>query len=352
MKKLLLITITVLFAAGPLMAQEGVRFFRPLGDDVPLNGSFLFGETSSTSGTQLGVDFLTSAGDTVYAAHDGVVGLNSSDGDYGTFIVIDGMWKEEKVNTLYGQLTETLVAQDDSVSRGDPIGLGGDSSTEAAVHFQVRYGWHSDEDPLDGSWLNPELWVAMDTTGVIVGTVPGAASATRVDIAPDPKPRPPYQNYGWSLTYDFDSESRLGSDPDYLDNYVIGDVKEGTYTITSGDYSKTVEVVAGQITSVEGIEVTSFEEEKQIANNIRLSQNYPNPFNPTTVISYSIPKSSHVKLAVYDIVGKQVAVLTDQQMSAGNHDVTFHASDLSSGIYLYRLTVGNEMLTRKLTLIK
>lgn len=345
--------ITVLFAGSPLVAQEAVRLVRPVSDDRPMNGRFLFGETSSANGTQTGVDFVTEVGDTVFAAHAGTVGTVSDELFAGNFLILDGNWKDEKINTYYGHLVKAIVAEGATVAAGDPIAIAGQTGDVSGprLHFEIRYGWHSSETPLDNSYMNPELWVSMANTGVIVGTVPSALNETRVDIDPDPKTRPPYDTYSYSLTYDF-SSSKIGSDPFYNENYVIGEVKPGTYTITSGTYVKTVTVNAGEITSVEGISVTSNEEENYMAKDLRLNQNYPNPFNPSTVISFTIPNNNFVTLAVYDMLGKQVALLKNQQMSAGSHDVSFNAANLSSGIYLYRLTVGQDMLTRKLTLIK
>ncbi len=83
-----------------------------------------------------------------------------------------------------------------------------------------------------------------------------------------------------------------------------------------------------------------------------LAQNYPNPFNPTTVISYQLPVSSEVRLEVYDMLGRQVATLVNGQVAAGRHNVNFDASNLSSGVYLYRLQAGAQIITRKLTILK
>ncbi len=83
-----------------------------------------------------------------------------------------------------------------------------------------------------------------------------------------------------------------------------------------------------------------------------LAQNYPNPFNPSTVIRYTLDAGRQTRLAVYDILGRQVAVLVDGMMPAGAHQVSFDASALPSGIYLYSLEAGGERIQRKMTLVK
>ncbi len=86
--------------------------------------------------------------------------------------------------------------------------------------------------------------------------------------------------------------------------------------------------------------------------NYQLSQNYPNPFNPTTAINFVLPRSEMTKLAVFDVLGRQVATLLDGRMEAGQHAVTFDASTLSSGVYFYRLEAGSFQMTRKMLLLK
>jgi hypothetical protein len=83
-----------------------------------------------------------------------------------------------------------------------------------------------------------------------------------------------------------------------------------------------------------------------------LYQNYPNPFNAITTISYDLPKSAHISLRVFDLLGRQVAVLKDGMMEAGSHRVTFDGSSLASGIYFARLDAGKFSQTKKLMLLK
>lgn len=79
---------------------------------------------------------------------------------------------------------------------------------------------------------------------------------------------------------------------------------------------------------------------------------YPNPFNPTTQIRFSIPESGSVQLTVHDILGREVAILVNGTFPAGEHQTTFDATNLSSGVYLYRLQAGNQILTGKLMLVR
>lgn len=90
----------------------------------------------------------------------------------------------------------------------------------------------------------------------------------------------------------------------------------------------------------------------QLPGQITLSQNYPNPFNPTTIIEYDINSISDVRLEVFNMLGQSVGVLVNEQKAAGSHTVSFDASGLSSGIYIYRISANNNQVTRRMTLIK
>ena len=92
--------------------------------------------------------------------------------------------------------------------------------------------------------------------------------------------------------------------------------------------------------------------EGEIPKHFTLLQNYPNPFNPSTIIRFELPKSSEVRLSVYDILGREVSVLVNERRDVGVHEVKFDGSDLASGMYFYRLQAGDFVQTRKLLLLK
>jgi len=83
-----------------------------------------------------------------------------------------------------------------------------------------------------------------------------------------------------------------------------------------------------------------------------LDQNYPNPFNPSTSIKYSVPESGNIRLSVFNVVGEEVAVLAEGFSQAGSFEVTFDASNLSTGVYLYKLQSANSVQTKKMMLLK
>jgi uncharacterized repeat protein (TIGR01451 family) len=85
---------------------------------------------------------------------------------------------------------------------------------------------------------------------------------------------------------------------------------------------------------------------------VELGMGYPNPFNPEAVIPFALSESSQVRLAVYDMLGRQVAVLVEGQVSAGVHEAVFNGSRLPTGVYLVRLEAQGQVQTQRITLMK
>jgi hypothetical protein len=90
---------------------------------------------------------------------------------------------------------------------------------------------------------------------------------------------------------------------------------------------------------------------------IALAQNYPNPFNPETTIEFALPQNDVVKLAIFDVLGREVTTLMNGPMTAGQHQITWHGkfsdgSSAASGIYFYRLATAQTVMTRKMILLR
>jgi hypothetical protein len=100
------------------------------------------------------------------------------------------------------------------------------------------------------------------------------------------------------------------------------------------------------------IVITGVHDQDHVPTSFSLSQNYPNPFNPSTRIEFGLPRESHVKLEVFTMLGERVATLIDDTRPAGMYSLQFNASDLGSGLYLYRLSTAETFLSKKMLLLK
>ncbi|OGU34439.1 MAG: hypothetical protein A2068_05830 [Ignavibacteria bacterium GWB2_35_6b] len=129
-----------------------------------------------------------------------------------------------------------------------------------------------------------------------------------------------------------------------VDNAVI-DYENNTVTFSNTEVSSYVILAENEVTAVNDIS-------SNLDNNFKLFQNYPNPFNPSTTIGFSLPVNDYVKLSIYDLLGREVKVLINKNLTAGNHSIIFDASGLSSGIYFYQLKAGKTNLIKKLNLLK
>jgi hypothetical protein len=123
------------------------------------------------------------------------------------------------------------------------------------------------------------------------------------------------------------------------------------YVTSNGQVATRYDVVVQDVSFTSSTSVDTEDEEELPAAYV-LEQNYPNPFNPVTTIAFTLPEAAHVRLAVYDVLGRQVTVLLDEVRSTGRHTVSFDASPLPSGTYFYRLEAPSQTLTRTLVLTK
>lgn len=121
---------------------------------------------------------------------------------------------------------------------------------------------------------------------------------------------------------------------------------------SAGTVSDTACSAFGQFAIGVGPKVTAVEESSSLPKEFALLRNYPNPFNPATTIRFELPFETHVSLTIYNLLGQQITKLVDETRRAGNHVVTFDASQLTSGVYLYQLQAGSFNQTRKMMLVK
>jgi hypothetical protein len=209
----------------------------------------------------------------------------------------------------------------------------------------------------------PMIYNTIDSDLVSYGTLTNNNSGTHTYICKKYRLNVPT---GWTVSYCFslcyppfiDSTSEvLGNGPHdfsmhFMDTNLVGPHNPGTgyasmvvYDITNPSVKDSV--VFGATGWPLGIKPIS-----STVSEFKLNQNYPNPFNPTTKIVFSIPKSDFVDLRIYDILGREVAVLASGYVNAGEYEVEWDAKNLASGMYYYRLKTPDNVAVKKMTLVK
>lgn len=145
----------------------------------------------------------------------------------------------------------------------------------------------------------------------------------------------------WDMEY-YGLDSISGGDNILVDkNYNI-------YINGTGKYNSVRGSIVMKYSQLIGIEPIS----NEIPNRYRLFQNYPNPFNPVTKIKFSVPKLSNVKLLLYDVLGKEIKTLVNNELKPGIYEIDFNGGNLASGVYFYKLISGDFEETKKMLLIK
>jgi hypothetical protein len=165
---------------------------------------------------------------------------------------------------------------------------------------------------------------------------------------------------GYKIYYSTDSTNLLagtsaGNSPVYVpdvDSFSVTGLTNGLdywFAISAFDFSWNESSLTQP---VKIFTVTKVRQEKSIPKTFALFQNFPNPFNPTTIINYQLPSNSHVSLKIYDVLGREVATLVNEQQGAGYYGVNFDAGNLPSGVYFYRISAGKFVSVKKLVVVK
>jgi flagellar hook assembly protein FlgD len=116
-------------------------------------------------------------------------------------------------------------------------------------------------------------------------------------------------------------------------------------TFSGGEIRGQVRIGSIVVTSVAPVSST-------IPREFNISQNYPNPFNPRTTIRLDVPQASNVNITVFNILGREVATIVNEELKPGEYEVQWDATDVASGTYFYKVTAGNFVQTRKMVLLK
>ncbi len=148
---------------------------------------------------------------------------------------------------------------------------------------------------------------------------------------------PEFPNTGW--WYDFFSG----------DSILVSNTT-GTIPLEPGEFHiyTTVKLPTPEDDIISNVELIYDE----IVEDFNLEQNYPNPFNPSTIISFAVPKKSNVRLTIYDVLGNEISVLVDEELSPGRYSAKFDAVNISSGVYFYRIEAGLFVEMKKMLMIK
>ena len=215
------------------------------------------------------------------------------------------------------------------------IGKGGGRDANAPV-FTCGSGWpgNAGDDVSDVEIEAGPVWLVarIDMSGG------DGNDRTFMWVDPDPEEVPDTTNA---------DVKRNSSMPDGFNNVAIEFGGDGATQMVFDEIT-----IADSYSGLSVITALPGELNNRVPSRLMLSQNYPNPFNPTTQITYAVENNGQLKLAVYDVSGREVAVLANRYHTIGTYTVAFSGRNLASGIYFYQLSSANGIITRKMTLIK
>ena len=170
------------------------------------------------------------------------------------------------------------------------------------------------------------------------------------------------KNYGTGKTYDLSLDQRSGTGQQVFENITVALQANSTHTIvpnwTNLELPVSIYIDLGNNDTIDDTifvnNTVDVDDHRslEMPMEYNLAQNYPNPFNPSTQIEYSLPRATHVKLSVYNLLGQLIATLVDEERPAGRFSVEWNGNNVSSGVYFYRLEAAQFVKTMKLVLLR
>ncbi|MGE5430856.1 MAG: T9SS type A sorting domain-containing protein [Syntrophomonadaceae bacterium] len=206
---------------------------------------------------------------------------------------------------------------------------------DGAMNYAYQKFYNSEWNDFDNSRYREETFTYATSNGIL-GTIEWDGFREGVDDV----------RYLSTLLNKIDSLKKAGKDVSTAEAFVNS-------IDPTQDMDQTRSQIIDQILNLQGTTTTAVETVKSTApGDYKLDQNYPNPFNPSTKISYTIPQNSMVSLKVFDMLGKEVATLVNEQKAPGSYEVTFDGANLTSGMYVYELKTNNFVQNKKMMLVK
>jgi hypothetical protein len=282
-------------------------------------------------------------------------GMTTPDNQRKILVDANGVYWDTKLNTIVTTLNSTKVnGFDNWVTQMITM----NTRTQAMFDNNSKYPlltegtWVKAGDP---NFVKP-LNLMTDGVDALIEWSIGTADTNSTNVMPDWRTdgNPSADNYiypDWPLPVDLSYTNSAYLTAGYA-GMPLGDLNWFPTKKTQWNAQKDQEHAAIQTSLDTGTKLVGVEEVEGVPVQYQLLQNYPNPFNPTTTINFSIPKAGNVTLKVYNSLGQEVATLLNEYKDASNYKVTFDASKLASGVYIYSLKSGDYSISKKMILMK
>ncbi|MCP9291270.1 zinc-dependent metalloprotease [Gracilimonas sediminicola] len=249
---------------------------------------------------------------------------------------------------------QTMFAADENES-GQVSFFGTGASVSPNVYGELRIVYNNSNETIDyyynGNLISQNSFLEGFTPGLIQVLHRNQVSGTYMDID-NIEIKQSGAPYEWLSVPSMSGVSLEGRASQLELTFNTEGIDSGTYEtllkVTTNDPENPEFEIPVTLTVNEMVS----NEPGEIPEQVNLHQNYPNPFNPSTAIRFNVSEPGNVKLTVYNMQGQKVATLLNQKKNRGEHEVIFNADRLSSGVYIYRLQTGSQLLTRKMVLLK